>query len=216
MKVLIVGAHPDDEVLGAGGALSRHVAQGDDVFVCIATKAFEPRWSASYIAEKVAEQKKFDAFMGIRGRYNLDLPTTTLNTVPHGEINQKVTDVVGRVEPDVIYTHGDCDLNVDHGIVFSACLVAARPPRRVRLCCFETLSETEWGGGSFKPNLWVDIGPYLEKKIEAFRIYKSEVKPFPHPRSPEGIRALAAKRGSEACVQYAEAFAIAREFWGDR
>ncbi|MFA6549187.1 MAG: PIG-L deacetylase family protein [Candidatus Margulisiibacteriota bacterium] len=211
MKILVVAAHPDDEILGCGGTIARHVAQGDQVLVCIVTKAFEPQWSKAYMANKIIEQAKVDKLLGISKRYNLDLITTKLNTYAHGEINRIISELVEKVSPDIMYTHFGGDLSYDHEIIFRACLVAARPPRKIKLLCFETLSGTEWGSKAFLPNVWVKIDAFVDKKIEAFNIYKSEVKKHPHPRCGEGIRALARKRGSEICAEYAEALMLIRE-----
>ena len=162
---------------------------------------------------KVIEQKKVDQILNINNRYNLDFPTVKLNTIPHGEFNKKITEIVNMVNPNILYTHYECDLNYDHTLVFNACMVATRPPNRIKLVCFETLSETEWNNKPFLPNLWVDISDSIDTKIKAFLIYESEVNKYPHPRSIEGIKALAMKRGSEICVNYAEAFIVIRDYW---
>jgi len=211
MKILVFAAHPDDEVLGVGGTICLHERNGDDIFVCVATRPYRPEWSSRYIKEKKKVQKEVDRFLGIRKRIFLNLPTVKLNTVPHGELNKRIVDVMQKVNPDVVYTPHGGDLNYDHTLVFRATLVASRPPNKARVLCYETLSETEWGLGQFNPTIWHDISDVVEKKIEAFKIYKTEVKKFPHPRSPEGIRILAQKRGSEICTEYAEAFQLIRE-----
>ncbi|MEA3493473.1 MAG: PIG-L deacetylase family protein [Candidatus Margulisiibacteriota bacterium] len=211
MKILVVAAHPDDEILGVGGTLLRHASKGDEVFVCIVTKAFEPQWSKEYMETKIKEQAEVDKLVGIKKRYNLDLMTTKLNTIPHGELNKKITGVVDEVNPDVIYTHFENDLNYDHTIIFRACLVATRPPKRIKLLSYETVSETEWNNKPFLPNVWNEIKDQIDNKVKAFEIYKSEVKKWPHPRSGEGIRVLAKKRGSEICVEYAEAFMLIKD-----
>jgi len=213
MNVLVVAAHPDDEILGVGGTLLKHIESGHNVYVCVLTKAFEPKWSKEYMQTKIKEQKEVDRILGIRKRFNLDYTTTKLNTVAHGEINQSVIDVFSQVKPDVVYTHFEKDLNYDHTVTFGACMVAARPPVETKLFCFETLSETEWNNKPFLPNYWVDISKFIDKKTEAFEIYRSEVKTYPHPRSKEGIKALAQKRGTEICVQYAEAFQVIKDGW---
>ncbi len=211
MRVLVIAAHPDDEVLGVGGTICRHTSAGDDVYICMVTKAYEPQWSTEFIEGKTREQREVDQILGIKKRFNLDLPTVRLNTIPTGEFSKKISDVVDSVNPDVVYTHFENDLNYDHTLVFRAALVATRPPKRIKLLCFETLSETEWSYKTFSPNTWVDISYFIKKKIEAFRIYNSEVKMHPHPRSIEGIEILAKKRGMEAYIDYAEAFILVRD-----
>lgn len=211
MKVLVVAAHPDDEILGVGGTIYKHGESGDNIYVCIATNAYEPQWSKQYMKIKIKEQKKVDKLFGIKKRFNLDLPTVRLNVVPHGELNKKITDVIDEVKPDIVYTHFENDLNYDHTLIFRASVVATRPPKTIKLLCYETLSETEWNNKPFQPNVWVDITKFIDKKTKAFQIYKSEVKDYPHPRSVEGIRTLAKKRGTEVCMDYAEAFMLIRE-----
>lgn len=213
MKILIVSAHPDDEILGVGGTISKHIENHDEVYVCMVTKAHEPMWTKEYMEQKIIEQKNVDRLLGIRKRYNLDLPTTKLNVLAHGELNKNIIDIVDEINPDIIYTHFENDLNYDHTIIFRACMVAARPPKKIRLLCYETLSETEWGSKVFSPNFWVDITQFIDKKIKAFEIYKSEIKEYPHPRSLEGIRISAKKRGTEVCTKYAEAFMLIKDFW---
>jgi len=212
MKVLVVAAHPDDEILGVGGTILKHVESGDSVHVCIVTKAYEPQWSKEYMEGKVREQRMVDKSIGIKKRYNLDLPTVKLNTIPTGEFNRKITDIVDKIKPDVLYTHFEGDLNDDHSIIFRACMVAARPPKKIRFLCFSTLSETEWSDKKFCPNAWVNIERFIDKKIKAFSVYKSEVKKYPHPRNAKGIRTLARKHGMEISAKSAEAFVIIRDF----
>ena len=213
MKILVIAAHPDDEILGVGGTICKHINNNDEVYVCIVTKAYEPQWSKDYIERKIIEQKEVDNFLNIKKRYNLNLLTTKINTIPSGEFNFKITEIVDEVNPDILYTHFEYDLNYDHSLIFRASLVATRPPKKIKLLSFETPSSSEWSIKAFKPNYYVNIKDFLDKKINAFKIYKSEVKSYPYPRSPEGIEILARKRGSEECIEYAEAFILIRDFW---
>lgn len=212
MKILVIAAHPDDEIIGVGGTILKHVAAGDDVFICIVTKGYEPEWSEKYIAEETKQQKEIDKILDIKRRFNLNLPTVKLNTIAYGELNKKITGIVDSINPDIVYTHFENDLNYDHTLVFRAAMVATRPPKRIRVLCYETLSETEWSDKAFQPNIWVNISKFIHKKIRAFKVYKNEIKTYPHPRSPEGIRILAKKRGTEACIKYAEAFMLIRDY----
>lgn len=213
MNILIVSAHPDDEILGVGGTIGRHIESGDKVIVCMVTKAHTPEWSEEYIQNKISEQNKVDKFLGISKRYMLGLPTVKLNTLSHGTLNKKIMDVVEQANPDIIYTHFENDMNYDHTLIFRSVMVATRPPNQIEVRCFETLSETEWNNKTFVPNMWIEISPHIETKIKAFNIYKSEVKQYPHPRSSEGIKVLAQKRGMDICVPFAEAFQVVRRYW---
>lgn len=213
MKVLVIGAHPDDEILGVGGTICKHIKNSDDVYVCIVTKSIEPRWSKEYMERKIIEQKEVDTLLNIKQRFNLDLPTTQLNIIAHGEFNSKISEIVEKVKPDIVYTHFEGDLNLDHTIVFRGTLLATKTPNRIKLLCFETLSSTENTNSYFKPNFYVEINEFIDKKLKAFKIYSSEVKKYPHTRSLEGLKILAQRRGSEICTEYAEAFILIRDYW---
>jgi len=212
MKVLVVVAHPDDEVLGVGGTICKHIAEGDQVEVVIVTEP-DNEYTTEYKADKIRAQAKVDKFLGIKHRHNLNLPTVSLNTIPFGKLNNKIGDYVKIVNPEIVYTHFKGDLNLDHRLVYEACLVATRPPKHIKLVCFETISETEWGDQTFKPNYYIDVSEFLWKKVEAFGFYKSEIKALPHPRNSNGINTLAFKRGHESGLNVAEAFRIVR--WYD-
>ena len=209
MIVLIVIAHPDDEVLGMGGTICKHIDNGDMVNIVVVTEP-NMNYSMEYKADKIRAQSKVDEFLDIEHRYCMDFLTVSLNKYSYGKLNQKIQDYVDIVEPNIIYTHFKGDINRDHRIVYEACLVATRPPKQIKLVCFETLSETEWGDEAFKPNYYVNIFGYLGKKTKAFGMYKSEIKPLLHPRNATGISNLSLKRGLESGCQSAEAFRIVR------
>ena len=210
-KILVIAAHPDDEILGVGGTILKHIDSGDKVFVCILTRAYEPAWNKEFIRNRILEQKKVDKLLSIAARYNLDFPTAKLNLYAHGEINKKLTVIIEKIKPIVVYTHFAYDAHQDHCISYKASVIATRPPNKIKLLCFETLSETEWGNEPFVPNVWNDINNFIDKKIKAFRIYSSEVRKYPHPRSPEGIKVLARKRGMEVGKKYCESFMLIRD-----
>jgi len=209
MNVLVVIAHPDDEVLGVGGTICKHIADGDMVNIVVVTEPNDS-YSNTYKANKIRAQSKVDEFLDIEHRYCMDFLTVSLNKYSYGKLNGKIQDCVDITEPDIVYTHFKGDINRDHQIVYEACLVATRPPKQIKLVCFETLSETEWSDIGFKPNYYVDITEYLWRKIEAFNFYESEVKELPHPRNSFGINNLAEKRGLESGYPQAEAFKIVR------
>lgn len=209
MKILIVVAHPDDEILGVGGTIAKHIAMGDTVKICVVTSAHYPEWSKSYISKAKLLQRKVDGILGT-GRINLGFPTAKLNLLSSSEFNRAITKMINTEAPDVVYTHNPSDLHKDHQLIYEAVAVGVRPPKKILLLCFETLSETEWGSKQFQPNHYVDVNDFMEIKIKAFNAYTIENKKYPHPRSADGIINLAKRRGNEVCMEYAEAFHIVR------
>lgn len=215
MKILIIAPHPDDEVLGCGGTVAKHSKRGDEVYLCIVTKAYTPDWSEEFLKNRSKEIEKANKILGIKKTYFLNYPTVKLDTFPQKELNEAISKVVAEIKPDVAYIPHKGDLNKDHRLIFESSLVATRPVNHKvkRILSYETLSETEWGQSiePFIPNVYVDVSEIFEKKIEAMKAYESELKQCPHPRSLEIIEALAKKRGSEVGVKFAEAFILIRE-----
>ncbi len=209
MNVLVVAAHPDDEVLGAGGTIIKHVFNKDRVTVLIVTEA------AGYpdTEERKDEARKVHAFLGAKTLFG-NLPTVRLDTIPQTRLNGVLENAVSEIKPEIIYTHHYGDVNKDHRLVFDATLVATRPQVEggvKAVLSYETVSSTEWGNHAFNPDVYVDITKFLGKKLAAMKMYKRELKDYPHPRSLEAISNLAKTRGSEVCVNAAEAFKLIRE-----
>jgi LmbE family N-acetylglucosaminyl deacetylase len=215
MKILVIAPHPDDEVLGCGGTIARHVQKGDQVDLCVVTKAYTPDWSAEFIKNRKNEIINSNKILGIKNTITLDLPTVKLDTLPQKDINKAIGEVVGRIRPDVVYLPHRGDLNSDHRLVFESALVAVRPIKHLvkRVLVYEIPSETEWGEplAFFSPNAFVDITPFFGKKINAMKAYKSELRQPPHPRSLTKIEALARVRGAAGGLDMAEAFMMIRE-----
>ena len=213
-RVLVMVAHPDDE-LGCGGTIARYVKEGKEIYLCVVTKVYLPDWSKEYLENREREIKKANGVLGIKKAFFLDFPAVKLDTVPQKELNDAILRVVNEVRPQVVYIPHMGDLNRDHRLVFEASLVAARPVHGSvkSIFAYETLSTTEWGRmlAPFVPNVYVDITETFAKKLEAMGAYESELRLYPHPRSPEIVRALAQKRGSEAGVKLAEAFMLVRQ-----
>ncbi len=218
-RTLVVAAHPDDEILGCGGTLARLAKQGNELRVVILSKGVASRHDADTAGSGREEELRMKA--AARAANIVGCPAPVLHDLSDNRFDsQDLLDVVRLVEaevesfaPDTVFTHFGSDLNVDHGVAFRAVLTALRPMagRPVkRLYAFETPSSTEWSfgkvGGPFTPDTFVDIGPYLEAKIEAMQAYEAEARPFPHPRSPEALRALAQWRGATVGFTAAEAF----------
>jgi LmbE family N-acetylglucosaminyl deacetylase len=220
MKILVICAHPDDEALGCGGTLARHAALGDKVSVCFVTDGESAR--ATKTNEGVKKRRKAAeqaaSVLGVGAVEFAQFPDNQLDTVPLLDLARHVEGLASKYAPDVVYTHHGGDLNVDHRLTFQAVLTAFRPvgavPAVESILSFEVPSSTEWSdpaiGSSFIPNHFVDISRTLDRKMKALDAYKDEMRIFPHPRSPEALRALAAWRGASAGVTAAEAFVLVR------
>lgn len=216
MKILIIAPHPDDEVLGCGGTIAKYGKKGDEVHLCIVTKAYTPDWSEEFLKKREEEIAQVVKLLGIKKTYFLDFPTVRLDTIPQQELMRSILKIIETVKPNTVYVPHWGDPVVDHRLVFEAASVATRPrPGSTvkKLLSYEILSETEWGKGfkEFIPDIYEDITLEIKVKMEAMKAYRSELKEFPHPRSLEAIETLAKKRGSEAGLKFAEAFMLIRE-----
>lgn len=220
MKVLAIAPHPDDETLGCGGTLLRHRAQGDELHWIVVTQAHAPQWPEKLIAAKAKEVERVAEAYGMATVRRLGLPTTRLDVTPQAELIGKLREGIEAVRPDTVYTVHAGDVHTDHHAAFSATLSVLKTfnmrthgVRRVLSC--ETLSSTEAAPQdpmrAFVPNIYRDISPYLERKLEIMAMYGSEAQAEPMPRSPSAIRALARYRGASMGVEYAEAFMLVRE-----
>ncbi|NQU58724.1 MAG: PIG-L family deacetylase [Rhodospirillales bacterium] len=219
-KILVVAAHPDDEVLGCGGTVAKHVEQGDSVQILIVAEGATSREAAAEGAVQTlreAAEKAADA-VGAKSLIFLGLPDNRLDSLDLLDVIQKIEAVIGDFQPDTIYTHHGGDLNKDHRIVHEAVVTASRPlPGSTvkKIYTFETVSSTEWAtpaiGAPFMPNHFVDISAYMDKKLAALDHYKMEMRDHPHPRSNETLKNLASLRGSQAGVAAAEAFEVILE-----
>lgn len=218
MKVLVFSAHPDDEVIGAGGTIARHAASGDEIYWCIVTQGYSPPWSEETLAAAKQQVYEVQQILGIRKVFFLGFPTVKLNTVPYIDLSSALQRVVDEVKPEIVYTTPRDDINQDHRIVFECTLVATRPlPGNSvrRLLCYEISPTTRFGlpagSSGFISNVFIDITEYMDKKLAAMNCYKTELREYPHPRSLEGIRLFAQERGLSVGLKAAEAFMLVRE-----
>lgn len=224
MNILIIAAHPDDEVLGCGGTIVRAVQEGNHVNIAVLGEGITSRYQQREQADKdlVAKLRenaqKVGAFLGVENVFNFDLPDNRFDTVPMLDIVKIIEDLIERVKPQIIYTQHGGDLNIDHRQVFCATLTAARPLPNCTvksIYTYEVPSSTEWAMGRFstpfQPNVFVDINKTLENKLKAMEIYEGEGRSFPHPRSPEALRSIALRWGSVSGCYAAEAFELVRE-----
>ena len=216
-RIAVVAAHPDDEVLLAGGTLARHAAAGGEAAILILATGGTGRGSHKNYVAKLRDSARRAAKILGAGRIEFaGFPDNAMDTVPLLEVVQRVEAFVNDWQPCAIYTHHAGDLNIDHRIVHQAVLTACRPlpgAAVAEILAGEVNSSTEWAGTSeqaFVPNDFVDIGAALAIKIDALACYADEIRDWPHPRSRRGVEALAFWRGAQAGFEAAEAFMIAR------
>jgi len=220
--VLVVAAHPDDEVLGCGATMARLAAEGQPVHIAILGEGITSRSSRddsdAKLLRRLHQQAEAAALkVGARDVVLFKLPDNRLDTLPMLEVAKLIEDLIHKLRPAVIYTHHPGDLNLDHGIVHRAVLIATRPvlghPVR-QILTFEVPSSTEWAFQKiepvFRPNVFVEISKTLDAKIAALACYDSETRDFPHPRSEQALRAIATRWGSVIGCTAAESFELVR------
>lgn len=219
MNILVFAPHPDDEILGCGATIGKHVANNDNVYVCIMTRGLPPIYDQNSFYDMLPQVEKAHKILGVKKTYYLEFPASMMESVPRFEINEKVLKVVLDVKPDIVYLPHFGDMQKDHSITTEAIMVAVRPKYKhiVRLVyAYETLSETEWNiphlSNCFIPNVFNDISDYIDLKIDAMKSYHSQLEDFPNPRSVEALKSLAKYRGSTMCSEAAEAFMLIREY----
>jgi N-acetylglucosamine malate deacetylase 1 len=218
MKTLVVAPHPDDEILGCGGTLLRRKVEGATVAWLIVTSiTAEMGWSAEKIKQRADEIKRVTELFGFDSVFELNLPTTQLDQVPMSDLVAAISNIFKQFEPEEVFVPHPSDVHTDHRLVFDATASCTKWFRYLsiqRVLAYETLSETDFGLGvsqGFRPNVFVDIEPYLTDKLRAMDIYASELGGFPFPRSHEAIQALATLRGAASGFKAAEAFELLRE-----
>lgn len=224
-NILIVAAHADDEALGCGGTIARHVSEGDLVSVVFLTDGVGSRFATANSGEVTAATERKNAALKALQHLGVssdqvsafDFPDNAMDSVPLIEITRQLEAVVEAKHPSVIYTHHPGDLNVDHRCAYEAVMTACRPQPAhpvAAIYSFEIPSSSNWAGHSqgsaFVPNLHKDITAYWPQKLAALEAYAEEMRPAPHARSIEALQALAIYRGSQVGLQYAEAFCVER------
>jgi LmbE family N-acetylglucosaminyl deacetylase len=220
-KLLIVAAHPDDEILGCGGTTARLIREGFEAYTLILGEGITSRDEKR---QKTKRRRELDSLktqiyaankaLGVRDVFIYDFPDNRFDSVPLLDIIKVIEKIKSKVKPDIIFTHYENDLNIDHQITYRALLTAARPlPGETvkEIYSFEVLSSTEWNFPQrFSPDVFFDISQDMDRKIQAINKYSSELKCFPHPRSIEGIKINANYWGTRVGMKYAEAFKLVR------
>jgi len=213
MNVLVIAPHNDDEILGVGGTIAKHISQGDSVYICSVTVGNNKERAEMIKNEALAAHD----FLGITQTIFLNLPVVNLSQIATTDINGAINKVVQDTKPEIAYIPHRGDMHIDHKVVSESSMVALRPinnPQLKFIYAYETLSETEWDipsvNNAFVPNVWVDVSETIDQKLEAMSFYKSQLYEFPHPRSIKAIKSLSQFRGSTVGVNHGESFMLIR------
>ncbi len=220
-KILIIAAHPDDEILGCGGTAARLAQEGNQLFTLILGEGITSRDHSRDTGKRESELtllKKHiheaNKVIGVKDVFTLDYPDNRFDSVPLLDIVKGIEKIKTQLKPHVIFTHFAHDLNIDHQVTYRAVITATRPmvgETVKEIYSFEVLSSTEWQSPPcFSPDCFYDISPFIEAKVAAMEKYQSELRDYPHPRSLKGIRLNAQTWGMKMGVQYAEAFKTVR------
>jgi LmbE family N-acetylglucosaminyl deacetylase len=215
-SVIVISAHPDDETLGVGGTILKHVANGDNVYWLIVTNVIESYgFSKERVESRQMEIREVGKLLGICKTFMLNYPTMTLSSSSLINMIPEISSIFSEVQPQIIYTLNRSDAHSDHRVVFDAvlaCTKSFRYPFVKKILMYECISETEFAPALsenvFIPNYFVDITEYLQIKLEIMKVFESEIGEHPFPRSLENIKSLAHFRGASVGVGYAEAFQL--------
>jgi LmbE family N-acetylglucosaminyl deacetylase len=224
MNVLAVVAHPDDELLGCGGTLRRLALDGHAIYTCVLCASADARYERPDSVRLANAVLASERAIGISDSIKYEFPNIQFNVVPHLEIVKAIEEAIVRFRPEWIFTHHIGDVNIDHKVCHEATMAAAMLPQRLsralpvtmirKILTFEVLSSTDWGSTTapaFQPNCFFNIVDTIDDKMAALRVFDGALKPFPHSRSEENLRALAQLRGGQIGIPAAEAFVVVRE-----
>jgi len=218
MRVLVIAPHPDDETLGVGGTICRHVADGDDAHLIVMTETYPPVWQESEKVRRQAETRQAADVLGIESVTFAGFPTVKLNAVPAIDLAGYLIAQFRRLKPERVYAPPVGDVNQDHEAVFRAALVACRPlPGSTvkTLLSYEIAPTARFANPAdaarWMPTTYVDVTATIDRKLEAMACYASELRDPPHPRSLDGIRLFARERGLAVGLHYAETFHLIRD-----
>lgn len=217
-NVLVIAAHPDDEVIGCGGTIAKHKRAGDKIHLLYMTDGISSRGNIEFQQKNIREVgvKNFIDYLKPESNKILNLPDNSMDSISLLEIVKEIESVISDTKPDIIYTHSAKDLNIDHRITLEATLVATRPQNSdsvKEVYSFFINSSSEWNFGvePFKPNLYVDITDEIAEKEKFLAFYADEMRAAPHARSISNIINTASVNGATVGVKFAEVFEILRE-----
>lgn len=222
-RVLVIAAHPDDEVLGVGGTVAKLTAHGVECHLLIVTDGSSAQYRDMDDLQAIIDAKKLETkgcakILGFKSVHYGEQPDMRLDTTPHIQINQVIERVIDEIQPDTVFTHFWGDVNLDHQNVYKSTLVAVRPVRGQmvkELYCYRVPSSTEWTPNKadtmFMPNVFVDIEQFAEQKYKAFACYSTELRDYPHPRSVQYLRETDNATGLRVGMIAAEEFVLLRK-----
>ena len=220
-RILIIAAHPDDEILGCGGTIARLNKEGYESYSIILGEGITSRDNTrdrikneSKIINLKEQANRANELLGIKKVFFFDFPDNRFDTVPFLDIVKIIEEVKNQIKPEIIFTHYEKDLNIDHQITYKVAITATRPVKEEtvkEIYSFEIQSSTEWSYPlSFSPDVFFNISGTINIKLKALKEYKSELREYPHPRSLEGVELIAKNWGMKVGLSYAEAFKIVR------
>lgn len=212
-KILVIAAHPDDELLGCGGTIAKHSINGDEVYTLIICEGESLRYKGLNIDQSVYIKKSGD-ILGVKQNFHLRFPDQKLDTFTLVDIITPIEKIVKTLQPNIVYLQYGGDINRDHQIVFEASLVALRPVETYieEIYAYYTVGSSDWGyPRTFNPDTWINISTTLDTKLRAFTEYVSELKEYPHPRSLRSLENLAAFTGNQVNLEYSESFMTIRK-----
>ena len=214
--ILVISAHSDDEVLGCGGVIARHVAEGDNVHLLFMTDGVSSRPGRRDDKKRLTAAQESADILGVSSVQQFDFPDNEMDAVALLDVVKAIEEVIDKLRPGIIYTHHIGDLNVDHKVTHKAVITVCRPQPDFcvkEVYTFEVLSSTEWsapGVEVFSPNVFIDITDYIDIKKQVLEVYSEEMRQPPHSRSINNALRLNALRGNSVGIDYAEAFELVR------